>query len=196
MSAAQEPDTADRILAAALSAFASRGVEATSLDAVAAAVGVRKQTVLYWFPSKEALLFAVIDRAVAELGQVLTAAVLRADGALEDQVGAAIDATFRLGRTKPELLALVREVARVGPGALGHMRRALDPLLDAAAAVIGARPGRGATSARQALLAAGSRVVGLSTEAEVRSALGLPPDLVWLRRSRASLVAEVTAALR
>ena len=55
--------TSDRILDAALASFGTRGYEATSLDAIAAELGVRKQTILYYFPSKEALLEAVIDRS-------------------------------------------------------------------------------------------------------------------------------------
>ena len=47
--------------------FGSRGYEATSLDALAAELGVRKQTILYYFPSKEALLEAVIDACAADL---------------------------------------------------------------------------------------------------------------------------------
>ncbi len=70
--------TRDRILDAALSAFADRGVEATSLDSLAAEIGVRKQTILYWFPSKEVLLLGVVDHAVAELGARLSEAAISA----------------------------------------------------------------------------------------------------------------------
>ena len=70
--------TRDRIVAAALAGFARRGVEATSLDDVAAAVGVRKQTVLYWFRSKDALVRGVVEAAVDELGRALEAAVAAA----------------------------------------------------------------------------------------------------------------------
>lgn len=190
--------TATRILDAALARFADRGVEATSLDSLAAEIGIRKQTILYWFPSKELLLEAVIDHAVAELGAHLTAAVRAEAGPLDRQVAAAVDATFRLGRTRPELLALVREVSRLGPGALGRLRVALAPLLDtAAAAVTGAAPAAGAADrVRPVLVEAGAQVVGLATEAEVRAAVGHPPDLVWLRRRRATLIAEVTTALQ
>ncbi len=74
MSAAQETtSTRDRILAAALSAFARRGVEATSLDAVAAEIGIRKQTILYYFPSKDALVKGVIEHAAQEVGTALGA---------------------------------------------------------------------------------------------------------------------------
>jgi AcrR family transcriptional regulator len=59
--------TAARILDASMDAFGSRGYEATSLDDLARSLGIRKQTILYWFPSKDALLDACLDLAAAEL---------------------------------------------------------------------------------------------------------------------------------
>ncbi len=193
-----EPDgTSARILRAALAAFATRGVEATSLDAIAATVGIRKQTVLYWYPSKEELLFAVIDHAVAELGDALTDAVLDAPAStLPAQLAAAVDATFRLGRTRPHLLALVREVARVGPPALTHLGRVLEPLLSTAADAISAGTSTVEHArARELLVEMGARVVGLSTEAEMRTAMGRPPGMAWLRRRRATLLDDLTAGM-
>ena len=58
--------TAARILDAALDAFGTRGYGATSLDDLARELGIRKQTILYWYPSKEALLDAV-ERALADV---------------------------------------------------------------------------------------------------------------------------------
>ena len=186
----QAPSTRDRILRAALSAFADRGVEATSLDAVAAAVGVRKQTLLYWFPSKEQLLLGVIDHAVTELGRELGAAATSAGPDVGRQVVAVVDATFRLGSARPELLAVVREVTRLGPPASTHLAEAADPLVDAASRVL-EREGRDAARVRRDLLAAGAQVVGLSIEAEVRSDLGLPADVGWLRARRRELLASL-----
>ena len=60
--------TAARTLMAAIDAFGTRGYGATSLDDLARDLGVRKQTILYWYPSKEALLDAAIDRTAAEVG--------------------------------------------------------------------------------------------------------------------------------
>lgn len=187
--------TSERILDASLRAFAGRGIEATSLDSVAADVGVRKQTLLYWFPSKDDLVQAVIDRAVGELGDLLADAVLgarpgrRGDGAprgLDDRIRSAVDTVFRLGRTRPELLALVREVIRRGPPTSGHLVRSIEPLVEEAAAGLGDRvePSR----ARAALLSAGARVIGIATEAEIRTDLGIAPDLAWLRGHRAALI--------
>ncbi len=206
--------TRERILDAALTAFADRGVEATSLDSLAAEIGIRKQTILYWFPSKEQLLLGVVDHAVAELGGRLSEAAQSArpsnrraspanrrrfdgDAAsrdtpdLHERLVAVIDATFRLGTTHPELLAVVREVTRVGPPASTRLATAVDPLVDTAAAALGAA-GADRDRIRRVLLAAGARVVGMATEAEVRADLGLAPDLAWLRARRQALIDALT----
>ncbi len=192
--------TPERILDAALDAFADRGVEATSLDSLAAEIGIRKQTILYWFPSKEQLLLGVVDHAVAQLGARLSAAAIgaRPSGAggadLADRIAAVVDATFRLGTTNPQLLAVVREVTRVGPPASTHLASAVEPLVETAATALAGDvdPER----VRAVLLAAGARVVGLATEAEVRADLGLAPDLAWLRARRRALVDSLLADLR
>ena len=64
-----------RILDAALDQFGTRGFEAVSLDDIAAEVGVTKQTVLYWFPSKDDLLSAVLQHTADELAVSIEAAV-------------------------------------------------------------------------------------------------------------------------
>jgi AcrR family transcriptional regulator len=65
--------TRERVLAAALASFGGRGYEATSLDQVAVELGIRKQTILYYAPSKAELLDAVIDASSAELAATLEA---------------------------------------------------------------------------------------------------------------------------
>lgn len=165
------PGTADRILSTALASFAMRGYGATSLDAIAAELGVRKQTILYYFPSKEALLEAVIQQAAAELS------VLGAGGG----PAAVVDAVLRLGADRPELLALVREVVRLGPPASTRLLVRLEPLIAQAGAAIG----------RDRILAAAAMVVGLATEVEVLRAAGTEPDVSWLRRRRRALLAEL-----
>lgn len=194
--ASEVPSTRDRILAAALAAFADRGVEATSLDSIAAEVGVRKQTLLYWFPSKEQLLFGVVDHTVAELGARFTEAVLAAEATLPAQVRAVVDTTFRLGTTHPELLAVVREIARLGPPASTRLATAADPLVSLAASHLApADADADQERLRRVLLAAGAQVVGLATEAEVRADLGLAPDRAWLRARRRALLESLLAQL-
>jgi AcrR family transcriptional regulator len=169
-----QPSTRERVLDAALASFAQRGYEATSLDALAAGLGVRKQTILYYHPSKEALLSAVVERAADDLGQALV------DGAGRPE--AVIDAVLRLGAARPELLALVREVVRLGPPVSTGLLERLEPLIARAGARLG----------RDRILATAAMVVGLATEVEVLRAAGREPDLAWLRRRRTALLAELT----
>jgi hypothetical protein len=89
-------------------------------------------------------------------------------------------------------LAVVREVTRVGPPASTHLAAAVDPLVTAAAASFGDVD---QAQVREVLLAAGARVVGMATEAEVRADLGLAADLAWLRTRRRALIESLTAAL-
>lgn len=184
--------TRELILRAALAAFADKGVAATSLDSVAAAVGVRKQTLLYWFPSKDQLLFEVIDHAVADLGARLGAAAVAGGATLQRQLVAVVDTVFRLGTTRPELLAVVREAARLGPPASTHLAAAVDPLVEVATAALSPAD---QNRVRRVLLAAGARVVGIVTEAEVRADLGVPADLAWLRARRRDLIASLVKSL-
>jgi AcrR family transcriptional regulator len=51
----------DRILRAALGLFTAHGFRGASLDAVAAEVGISRQGVLHYFPSKTHLLLGVLD---------------------------------------------------------------------------------------------------------------------------------------
>ena len=72
--AGETTNTRERILEAALVAYGTDGYAATSLDALATELGVRKQTILYWFPSKQAVFEAEIDAAAAVLVKVFDAA--------------------------------------------------------------------------------------------------------------------------
>ncbi len=55
------PEMRDRILQQATRLFAQRGYGGTSVQAVADAVGIRKPSLLYWFPSKDALRQQVVE---------------------------------------------------------------------------------------------------------------------------------------
>src|SRR6201992_2961449 len=62
------------VLAAAVELFASRGFDATSIRDIAAAAQVQPASVYYHYPSKEALLVAIVDRAAAQVAEQLRAA--------------------------------------------------------------------------------------------------------------------------
>ena len=74
--------------------------ERTSLDDLAAELGVRKQTILYWYPSKDALLDAVIDRT-RRRGHRAAGAALATAGQGFARVEAMVRAMFRLAARHP-----------------------------------------------------------------------------------------------
>ncbi len=189
--------TRERVLDSALALFGSTGYDATSLDAVAAELGVAKQTILYYFRSKAALLDAVIDRSAAELSAALEEALAGAgDG--WDRVEAIVRSVFRLALRRPELLDLVREVSRLGPPAATRLTTALDPLVQRAREFLEAEMVAGRmrpTDARLLLLSAYSTVIGVATEVEVLRAVGVEPTLRSLVRRRAELLDFLRSAL-
>ena len=197
MTAAAEVRTADRVIDAAIESFGTRGYEATSLDALAAELGIRKQTILYWFPSKEALLGAVIDRCAAELSDALEVALAHAGRGFA-RVESIVRAVFRLALRRPALLGLLREVSRLGPPWSTRLTDQLDPLVDRARTFLDAEMDAGTmrrTDPRLLLLSAYSTVIGVATEVEVQRALGVDPSLRSMVVRRRELVAFLRSAL-
>lgn len=182
------PPTRTRVLDAAVGLFGTRGYEATSLDQIAEASGVRKQTVLYHFGDKDSLLGAVIDRSAADLAAALERGLSRPGLEGWARIEAVVRATFRLAAQRPALLGLVREVSRLGGPAAVRLTAALEPLVHRATAFLDTEMAAGRIrpqDPRLVLLAAYSTVIGAATEVEVLRALGYPPTprSVTLRRT-------------
>ncbi|MEI6537489.1 MAG: helix-turn-helix domain-containing protein, partial [Verrucomicrobiaceae bacterium] len=55
------------VLEAATTLFAGKGFAKTTVVDVAHSLGLRAPALYYYFPSKEALLFAVLERAMLQL---------------------------------------------------------------------------------------------------------------------------------
>lgn len=83
--------TRDRILDAAMGAFAARGYRGASIDTIAAEVGVSRQGVLHHFRSKTELLVAVLERRDAEDSVRANEAFARHGGSLIDSLRGAND---------------------------------------------------------------------------------------------------------
>ncbi len=181
-------DTRDRILEAALASFGGRGYDAVSLDSIARDSGIRKQTVLYYFGSKDALMEAVIDRTVADLTAALlvaTEASPSSEGESEPPdvwagVEAIVRAVFRLAVRRPEMLGLLREVTRLGPPWMDRVRAGFEPLVERACSFLEAGMDSGRIrrcDPRLLLVATYSTVMGVATEVEVLRTVGVEPTL-------------------
>mgnify|MGYP001421610822 CR=1 FL=1 len=102
----EKREVSERILDAATRLFAERGFEATSLQSVADAVGIRKPSLLYHFPSKDELRKAVLDKLLAHWNQVLPKLLMAATSGRE-QFDAIIKETvafFTADRDRARLL--------------------------------------------------------------------------------------------
>jgi|RhiMethySRZTD1v2_1073278.scaffolds.fasta_scaffold28541_4 TetR/AcrR family transcriptional regulator len=189
--------TAERIVMAAIGAFGTRGYGATSLDDLARELGIRKQTILYWYPSKEALLDAAVDRTAGEVTVRLLRAVEGSDVGF-GRVEAIIRAMFRLAARHPAMLGFLREVTRLGPPASTRLLDAISPLMDRAAGHLATEMEAGRIrrhDPRLILLAAYSMVTGLATEVEVLRTFGEEPTLGSLVRRRDELISLLRDAL-
>ena len=208
--------TRDRVVDAAVVAFGRRGYDVTSLDAIAGELGVRKQTILYYFPSKEALLAAAVDRAAASVAAALEAAVgptvgsaagravgravgpAGAGASAWDRVEAIVRGVFRLAGRQPEILGLLREVSRLGPPGATRFALRMEPLIDRATTFLEAAMAGGelrVQDARLLLFMAYSSVVGVATEMEVLRALGVEPTARSTVRQRRALLLFLRSAL-
>lgn len=99
----------DRIIAIAQQLFLEGGFAGTSMSEVAARLGGSKATLWSYFPSKESLFEAVLERASDDLDEILTA-VLRPD----DEPGIALPkfAERYVARlTSPDAIRLLRLIA-------------------------------------------------------------------------------------
>lgn len=189
--------TRERILAAALAAYGTDGYAATSLDALADQLGVRKQTILYYFPTKQALFDAVVDDAAADLVEVFDAEASRGLTGIA-QVEAIVRRVFRLAVRRPELLGLVREVTRPGSVVAGRLGAHVAPSFDRARAFLAREMDAGRlrrSDPSMLLLSLYSTVVGVTTELEVQRALGMAPTLRATVGRRQELIRFLRAAL-
>lgn len=110
MNAPAPPDVRTRILAEATRLFAQRGFEGASIQAVASAVGIRKPSLLYWFPSKDALRDAVLEQLLSHWKDDLPRA-LAASSSGKDRLHSSLSALMEFFRQDPcRATLLVREM--------------------------------------------------------------------------------------
>ncbi|UJR82289.1 TetR/AcrR family transcriptional regulator [Sandaracinus amylolyticus] len=111
-----EPDARDRILRAATKLIAQKGLDATSLQDIADAVGMRKPSLLWHFASKDELHRAVLDALLSRWNEALPA-LMRA-ATREDRFDAVLDETIAFFAEDPDRARLLLREALDRPDAM------------------------------------------------------------------------------
>lgn len=103
-------ETKERILEAATRRFARSGFDGTSLSHIADDVGMKKPSLLYHFPSKDALREAVLDELIGQW-QTRLPVILAQAHSVDDRFGALFDAIYDFFSSDPaRALLVLREV--------------------------------------------------------------------------------------
>jgi AcrR family transcriptional regulator len=96
--------TIEAILAAAAQILVRNGIEAATTNHIAERAGVSVGTLYQYFPSKEAVIFALVERHIQKMQRQLEEMIVeRGDGPLEETVPAYVKAMFAAHRVEPKL---------------------------------------------------------------------------------------------
>jgi AcrR family transcriptional regulator len=126
--------TREQILDEALALFAHAGYDGTSLNDIAAGVGIRRPSLLHHFPSKEALYQEVFEHLLSDWFERLAGAIGSAERGWE-KVELVLRAGFRFFADNPSYVRMVRREAIDGGQHLAvDLAGVLRPTFDLAAA--------------------------------------------------------------
>jgi TetR/AcrR family transcriptional regulator len=183
----------------AIRQFGREGYKGASLDHIAQAVGVRKQTLLYYFPTKDALLEACLSAAGERLALEIAQA-LEGQETYWDRAEAVLHGVFALASEWPEFPMFVREAGRLGPDAFDRFAAVIDPLRERAVGFLQTGMDEGEIRKQDPallLFTLYTAVVGALSEASVLHAVvGDDEGRASLKRREIETLAFVRAALR
>lgn len=112
--------------------FAERGYEGTSLNDIAAGVGIRRPSLLHHFPSKESLYGSVFEQILSDWLERVSQAVAM-DGTGWGKVELVLRAGFALFEDHPDYVRLMRREALDGGVHLGiDLASVLKPIFESA----------------------------------------------------------------
>ena len=182
----------------AIRQFGREGYNGASLDQIATAVGVRKQTLLYYFATKEALLEACLTAAGERLALEISQA-LEGKETYWDRAEAVIHSVFALAEEWPEFPMFVREAGRLGPEAFERFAGVIEPLRHRAIDFLQTGMDNGDIRKQDPamlLFTLYTGVVGSLTEASVLNVVvGADKGRASLKRREREVIAFVRAAL-
>lgn len=113
-------DTKTAIIEAAGHLFAERGFDGTSLNRIADEVGIRRQSLLHHFPTKEMMYREVFERALAEWHTRVEDAISESHGDGWQKMEHVLTAGFEFFRVNPDFVRIVRREALAEEGT-GHI---------------------------------------------------------------------------
>ncbi|MCA1834510.1 MAG: TetR/AcrR family transcriptional regulator [Actinomycetota bacterium] len=188
-----------QLLTEAIRLFGAGGFDGTSLDQIADASGVRKQTLLYYFPTKESLFQACVDTVGSRLATEFERALEGEFAEPWNRVEAVIGVMFRLAEEWPEFPMFVREASWQDARTVSKFAGLLEPLRMRALEFLERGMNDGVFRRQDPallLFTLYTAVVGSLTEAGVlRAVAGGPTGLDALKRREKELLEFVRSAL-